>query len=710
MTLSNASLLADLQAKSTEITATLFSLPRIGPLEENAISVEDKTQFTQQLKHARNGLASIHQLLHATPEWYEPTAETNYGKSILNVALACIVHCRGWILARALTNDLPRVLLKKLDDHITPPLDSICFMLLYGSKLSTTDRCHVAHTILTLSANTMADEVLQHYRLVLQNFSDLPSAVRIQLMQGTPDKDKNGNLILPSLTNTFLSFVDRNGPSLAAWTTSDALLSLIFTGGSSAWTQLVTMLAFFAYQQSSETFTYWEHDILSGILNGMDITAIISIEAWAIVSRRLSIPHLQSTVLVLCKLLQRVYSVVPLRDRLAYLLGRLVTRLPTPEMSAILNELLAPLQTASHAYGGKLEETFGLFAYFPLASLSSTCQQLAAETIDKRATQVLDTLSMVVMDTKAHKKDIDAILALITPVNCLINIMDYVKTSITSKNTERVVKRIPQLLRECHACAIEQPGRLIEITKSIHALLLLSTTITEMTSTFACEILSFLVQWMTIDPTGLGKFYALRFAGNCSIIQFQDVEKIKAFNLLARIFTAAWQTTAIFIRHVAFTQFTRFATLTPHIDLTVRLAPAHIQEELANFMAKKAATCPEQDKTYYKDSSETVKELYWIFDLLGCTSNESTNLHSISAVMTIETNVSIPATARSISCNNASPLNPEESVTLESCLAASHIVRRYIRLMKKQTLEKADPTLMKSLLTLRRELDTLDVD
>ncbi|KAI8051342.1 hypothetical protein BDF22DRAFT_99810 [Syncephalis plumigaleata] len=359
MTLSSSTskLLADLQETSSELTTTLFNLPRIGPLEDDAISVNDKTQFSQQLKKVRASLASIHQSLHNTPEWYTDgatittTATTTdtatslsskpCKQAILSTALTCIVQCRGWILARALTNDLPRVLLKKLDEHITPPLDSICFMLLYGSKMGTMDRCHVAHAILDVPIDAMKDSStihlngvdvqivvalikLQHYRLVLQNFSDLPSSVRLQLIQGSSNKQKGSKAseALTPLIDAFLAFVDQYGASLAAWTTDDALLALVLTGGSNAWTQLVVMLAFLGYQQSTETFSHWEQSVLHGILNGTSISAIIFTEAWSIVVRHYSISHLQSTISALCKLLQRTYSIIPLRDRLSNLIGR----------------------------------------------------------------------------------------------------------------------------------------------------------------------------------------------------------------------------------------------------------------------------------------------------------------------------------------------------------------------------------------------------
>ncbi|KAI8051343.1 hypothetical protein BDF22DRAFT_99796 [Syncephalis plumigaleata] len=279
----------------------------------------------------------------------------------------------------------------------------------------------------------------------------------------------------------------------------------------------------------------------------------------------------------------------------------MIIRLPTPETSAILNELLVPLQTAGHAFGDKIETTLGLFAHFPLEALPTTCQELIVNTVERRVTQILDTLSMMIIDNKSRKKDINAILALTIPVQCLANIIECTRSCAPLKNIDRVIKRIPQLLKECHICATEQPNRLVEVTHSIHALIVLATLVTGVTSTIACEILSFLTQWMTLDPTGLGKYYAIRFAGSCGEIQFQDVEKIKAFNLLSRLFAATWQTDSIFIRHETFTQFTRFATKTPHIDLTVRLAPAHIQEELASFMAKQATAFPPKQESNNKN-------------------------------------------------------------------------------------------------------------
>jgi hypothetical protein len=93
--------LADLQNKSNEVITTLLSLPHAEAANEEreeAISTADKAHFSQQLKIARNGLASIHQSLHATPEWYSKASEaavTENSHAILDTVLAGVVWCRG---------------------------------------------------------------------------------------------------------------------------------------------------------------------------------------------------------------------------------------------------------------------------------------------------------------------------------------------------------------------------------------------------------------------------------------------------------------------------------------------------------------------------------------------------------------------------------------------------------------------------------------
>ncbi|RKP25663.1 hypothetical protein SYNPS1DRAFT_22414 [Syncephalis pseudoplumigaleata] len=179
---------------------------------------------------------------------------------------------------------------------------------------------------------------------------------------------------------------------------------------------------------------------------------------------------------------------------------------------------------------------------------------------------------------------------------------------------------------------------------------------------------------------------------------------IKAFNLLSRLFAATWQTNSI-----------RFATRTPHIDLTVRLAPAHVQEELARFMAKQATAPPSPPAEEAGRYGANILELDWLFDLLGhAPAQQASPLPIISTIVPAEpatdavAAAAVAATSAPTRHEELPPMDTDGAVTLDACLAASHIVRKYIRLMRKQPLDAVDPNLVKSLVTLRRELDALD--
>jgi hypothetical protein len=91
---------------------------------------------------------------------------------------------------------------------------------------------------------------------------------------------------------------------------------------------------------------------------------------------------------------------------------------------------------------------------------------------------------------------------------------------------------------------------------------------------------------MTIDPSGAGKYYAVRFAGNCGTIVFEADAEIRATNLLVRIFTAAFESADLLTQQEACLQYIRFATLTSHVELVKKLVPANARQRVAAFEAK----------------------------------------------------------------------------------------------------------------------------
>ncbi|RKP10526.1 hypothetical protein THASP1DRAFT_27710 [Thamnocephalis sphaerospora] len=702
-------------------------------------------EFLQQVKAVRTGFAQLHTVLKERTDWLVSGPATE-ACSALDRVYDCLVQSRGWVIARVLAGDMLREQLKALEKFIIPAIDSICILLWFGGTLDTAIR--IAGNDAGADMRTLCTLLQwQQYRLLLQNLSEFSAEVRAQLISATAgttiDAENGGDSQQGHSTAT----TSTTGPQsvlrgfvhmleaceyLAVWQTSDELASsIMFSGGDLRW-QLAKAFAFLPLQLSSSEYAIWEQCALATILRGSDFSAIIVTDAWSVVARYLGTGTLQSTIAVIRDLLKRAGAVSPLRERLGSLLGRLAARLPDSEMNKLRNDLLAPLRYAGYTNATQIEDALRIFACLSLSTFSLSGHQSTIDVIDRKVGQIMDTLSAAILESGQSKKNADLIAALaskyvidvvsavkltkalqVLPVECLTNVLrDTSNRTTLPSNALRTLEIAPQLLKECAACACEQPTRIAEINHAVHALLSLLTVAPVTSPDSACETLAFCARWMSTDPSGAGKYYAVRFAGNCGSTVFEADNRIKAYNLLTRIFTVALGCTSALTRQEACTQLVKFVSLTLHGDLVEKLVPAGAQDEVTRFISK--TQMPLDSLTKPEDvAAGSLGELYLFKDTLdtvalcGAYAGRLDTIGNLPGSSLSNEDVAHTATVTS---GRGSADRTATPVSAEACLNAARIVREYLRILRRRPDTAETAQIVKELLALRRDLDRLDVD